>query len=89
MKIFDHSMVKDPQYFRDGSWISACSDHLYFASEADMLEGRSEFAECLNGLWKFHYAKNYESAIKIPLCKKLWIRDQRIREGRVQMRGLG
>ena len=64
MKTFDYSMVKDPQYFRDGSWISACSDHLYFASEADMLEGCSEFAECLNGLWKFHYAKNYESAIK-------------------------
>ena len=64
MKTFDYGMVKDPQYFRDGSRISACSDHLYFASEADMLEGRSEFAECLNGLWKFHYAKNYGSTIK-------------------------
>ena len=51
MKAFDYRMVKDPQYFRDGNRISACSDHLYFASEADMQEGRSAFAECLNGLW--------------------------------------
>lgn len=64
MKEFDYRMVKDPQYFRDGNRISACSDHLYFASEADVQEGRSAFAECLNGLWKFHYAKNYESAVR-------------------------
>ena len=64
MKAFDYRMVKDPQYFRDGNRISACSDHLYFASEADMQEGRSAFAECLNGLWKFHYAKNYDSAVR-------------------------
>ena len=64
MKAFDYRTVKDPQYFRDGNRISACSDHLYFASEADMQEGRSAFAECLNGLWKFHYAKNYDSAVR-------------------------
>ena len=64
MKAFDYRMVKAPQYFRDGNRISACSDHLYFASEADMQEGRSAFAECLNGLWKFHYAKNYDSAVR-------------------------
>ena len=64
MKAFDYRMVKDPQYFRDGNRISACSDHLYFASEADMQEGCSAFAECLNGLWKFHYAKNYDSAVR-------------------------
>ena len=29
-----------------------------------MQEGRSAFAECLNGLWKFHYAKNYDSAVR-------------------------
>lgn len=69
MKTFDYRMVKDPRYFSDGERISACSDHLYFASETDMLEGNSEFVKCLNGLWKFHYAKNYESTIKGFECE--------------------
>ena len=63
MKIFDYGKVKDPQYFRDGNWVSPCSDHLYYASEGEWMDGCSSFTESLNGLWKFHYAKNYESVI--------------------------
>ena len=63
MKIFDYGKVKDPQYFRDGNWISPCSDHLYYASEGEWMDGCPSFTESLNGLWKFHYAKNYESVI--------------------------
>ncbi len=63
MKEFDYRMVKDPQYFKDGCRADAHSDHPFYATEAGMETGISEFTESLNGLWKFHYAKNYESAI--------------------------
>ena len=62
MRTFDYNKVRDPEYFRDGR-MDAHSDHAYYASEADMLEGSSKYVESLNGVWKFHYAKNYESAI--------------------------
>ena len=62
MRTFDYSRVKDPRYFRDGRE-DAYSDHGYYASEADLAEGRSSFRESLNGVWKFHYAKNYASAV--------------------------
>ena len=29
-----------------------------------MLEGSSKYVESLNGVWKFHYGKNYESAVQ-------------------------
>ena len=62
MRTFDYNKVRDPEYFRDGR-MDAHSDHAYYASEADMLEGSSEYTESLNGVWKFHYAKNYGSAV--------------------------
>ncbi len=62
MRTFNYEKVKDPGYFRDGR-MDAHSDHAYYASESDMLNGCSEFTESLNGVWKFHYAKRYESAV--------------------------
>lgn len=62
MRKFDYGKVKDPEYFRDGR-MDAHSDHRWYTSEADMLEGNSEFKESLNGVWKFHYAKSYESSV--------------------------
>ena len=62
MRTFDYNKVRDPEYFRDGR-LDAHSDHTYYASETDMLEGSSEYRESLNGVWKFHYAKNYGSAV--------------------------
>ena len=62
MRTFDYNKVRDPEYFRDGR-MDAHSDHTYYASEADMLEGSYEYTESLNGVWKFHYAKNYGSAV--------------------------
>lgn len=62
MKTFAYDRVKDPQYFRDGR-LDAHSDHIYYASESDMLTGSSEYAESLNGIWKFHYAKNYKAVV--------------------------
>ena len=62
MRIFDYSKVKDPRYFKDGR-LEAHSDHVYYASESDLLTGVSEYTESLNGVWKFHYGNNYESTV--------------------------
>ena len=63
MRIFDYAKVKDPRYFRDGR-LDAHSDHIYYASESDLITGMSEYRESLNGVWKFHYAKNYRLAVQ-------------------------
>ena len=62
MKQFDYAMVKDPEYFRDGR-LDAHSDHVYYASEEEVVDRETSYRESLNGLWKFQYARNYESAI--------------------------
>ncbi len=62
MGVFNYENVKDPRYFRDGR-LDAHSDHEYYASREDAHERECTFRESLNGLWKFHYAKNYNSAI--------------------------
>ena len=60
---FDYANVKNPEYFCDGR-MEAYSDHAYYASETDMLDGESLFAESLNGIWKFHYARNYDAVVR-------------------------
>lgn len=62
MKSFNYDLVKDPQYFRDGR-LDAHSDHPFYASHEDYEAGENCLVESLNGLWKFHYARNYESTI--------------------------
>ena len=62
-RVFDYEKLKDPQYFRDGR-LDAHSDHRYYASLSDMENDIEEFKESLNGLWKFHYARNYKSAVR-------------------------
>ncbi|MCI9216495.1 MAG: DUF4981 domain-containing protein [Dorea sp.] len=63
MKAFDFGKVKDPQYFCDGR-LKAHSDHKFYGSLADAQAEYEGFKESLNGLWKFHYARNYEASIK-------------------------
>ncbi|SCP98805.1 glycoside hydrolase family 2 TIM barrel-domain containing protein [Anaerobium acetethylicum] len=63
MKKFDYKMIADPERFSEGC-IPAHSDHRHFASFEEMAAGESGFYQSLNGLWKFSYAKNYESTIK-------------------------
>lgn len=62
MNTFDYGRVKDPRYFCDMRLV-AHSDHRYFASPADAETGNESFKESLNGLWKFHYARNYYCAV--------------------------
>ena len=61
MKSFNYDLVKDPTYFRDGR-LDAHSDHPFYASREDYEAGENRLVESLNGLWKFHYARNYQSA---------------------------
>ena len=75
MKAFDYSLVKDPQYFKDGR-MDAHSDHTYYRDGEEAQEKATSFRYDLNGIWKFHYARNYGSAIpgfeKTDYCCKDW-----------------
>lgn len=62
MRTFDYEKVKDPRYFKDNR-MEAHSDHIWYTSEEDLWDGQSDFTESLNGIWKFHYAVNYQSVI--------------------------
>lgn len=75
MKTFDYSLVKDPQYFKDGR-MDAHSDHTYYRDGEEAQEKETSFRYDLNGIWKFHYARNYGSAIpgfeKEEYCCRDW-----------------
>lgn len=62
MREFNFARVKDPLYFGDGR-VDAHSDHRYYGSLEKLELGEEEFRCSLNGLWKFHYARNYESTV--------------------------
>lgn len=75
MKNFDYSMVKNPEYFCDNR-VEAHSSHKYYGTRELMEQETENFKYSLNGLWKFHYAKNYGSTIKgfeaEEYCCKSW-----------------
>ena len=75
MKTFDYSLVKDPQYFRDGR-MDSHSDHTYYRDGEEAQEKETSFRYDLNGIWKFHYARNYGSAVpgfeKEEYCCRDW-----------------
>lgn len=62
MKEFSYeSLVKAPAVFADGR-LPAHSDHLVFRSAEELTLGESSLRLCLDGVWKFHYAKNIHAA---------------------------
>ena len=63
MKSFNYSMVKDPTYFKDGR-IESHSDHICYRNEMEAAEKETSFRHSLNGIWKFHYARNYGSTVQ-------------------------
>ncbi len=75
MRVFDYEKLKDPGYFRDGR-LNAHSDHRFYASKEDLELETEEFKESLNGLWKFHYARNLKGIIpgfeKTDYCCRSW-----------------
>ena len=62
MGVFQYEKVKDPTYSGENR-VPAHSDHRYYGSVEEMEQHVENFRHSLNGLWKFHYAKNYESTI--------------------------
>ena len=54
--------LSDPTFFAENR-LPAHSDHRWFADVTEALCGVSSFEQSLNGLWKFHYAKNLGATI--------------------------
>ncbi len=54
---FDLSRLADPEYVSEFR-LPAHSDHRWFRNSGEALTGSSSYEQCLNGLWKFHHAKN-------------------------------
>ena len=54
---FDPVRIADPEYFAEHR-LPAHSDHRWFRSAEEARLGASSYEQCLNGVWKFHYAKN-------------------------------
>lgn len=57
MATFNPEIVKDIRIFEENR-LSAHSDHEYFTDEAEAKRETTGFRQSLNGVWKFHYAKN-------------------------------
>ncbi|HIQ62377.1 MAG TPA: DUF4981 domain-containing protein [Candidatus Avichristensenella intestinipullorum] len=54
---FDEQLLKNPAYFAQNR-LAAHSDHVAYASMQELASGQSSLRYSLNGLWKFHYARN-------------------------------
>ncbi len=63
MAVFDYGKVREPMYFSKNR-VDAHSDHKYYDSPESAKSNRCNFRFSLDGLWKFSYAKNYNSTIK-------------------------
>lgn len=63
MSQFDYEKVKNPLIFEENRMV-AHSDHICYASMEELEEKKTSFRYSLDGLWKFAYAKNYQSAIR-------------------------
>ncbi len=62
MPKFNYEQVKDPQYFADAR-LAAHSDHVCYKTHEEAGMGKSSYRICLDGIWKFHYARNYAQTI--------------------------
>ena len=60
--MFEYNKVKNPHYFKEGC-IKNHSDHIHFRNREEEEEKESSFYFSLNGVWKFHYANNYNETI--------------------------
>ena len=54
---FDVKKIHDPKFFKENC-MAAHSDHVTYKNEAEAVEQNSSFRLSLDGIWKFHYAKN-------------------------------
>lgn len=62
MNHFDYGRVKDPLFFAENR-MEAHSDHVCYRDIAEEAGKISSYRIPLDGIWKFHYAKNYQQII--------------------------
>lgn len=62
MQGFDYARLASPAFYAENR-LPAHADHRYYKTRQDAEAGRESLRLCLDGVWKFHYAPNYESAI--------------------------
>ncbi len=60
---FDYEIVKNPMIFEENR-MAAHSDHVCYANWYEEQNKDSSYWMCLDGVWKFAYAKNMNCAIK-------------------------
>ncbi len=87
---FNQEWIKDPECY-EVNREEACSDHSYYADKEEMLRDESSFVYSLNGVWKFHYAKNLKETIQGFEAKDYDCKDfDNIKvPGHIQMQGYG
>ena len=54
---FEIKKIHDPKFFKENC-MAAHSDHVAYADETEAEEKKSSFRLLLDGVWKFHYARN-------------------------------
>ena len=59
---FDASRLKDPSFFAENR-VHAHADHIAYANLEELSIGETSLCHSLNGLWKFHYARNYTQTV--------------------------
>ncbi len=55
--------IKNPLFYEENR-AAAHSDHRYYVSEAELVQDVQSLKQSLDGVWKFHYAKNMDEAPK-------------------------
>lgn len=59
---FEIKKIHDPKFFKKNC-MAAHSDHVAYADEKEAEERKSSFRLPLDGVWKFHYARNYAQTV--------------------------
>lgn len=59
---FEIKKIHDPKFFKENC-MAAHSDHVAYADEKEAEERKSSFRLPLDGVWKFHYARNYTQTV--------------------------
>ncbi|MBO5177926.1 MAG: DUF4981 domain-containing protein [Lachnospiraceae bacterium] len=54
---FNYNLLADPKVFQINR-LAAHSNHKYYKTVKEAETGKTSFVTSLNGIWKFHYAKN-------------------------------
>lgn len=59
---FEIKKIHDPKFFKENC-MAAHSDHVAYTDETEAEEKKSSFRLLLDGIWKFHYARNYTQTV--------------------------